>query len=76
MYLTRCLRVHCTDNYQTAPLALTAAKEAIMKGLAEETVEEGLVHERSCYQRLLGTRDRMEALEAFSEKRKPVFKGE
>ncbi|KAF9649483.1 ClpP/crotonase [Thelephora ganbajun] len=59
-----------------APLALTAAKEAIMKGLAEETVEAGLVHERSCYQRLLGTRDRMEALEAFCQKRRPVFKGE
>lgn len=47
-----------------------------MKGLAEETVEEGLVHERSCYRRLLGTRDRMEALEAFREKRPPVFTGE
>jgi len=47
-----------------------------MKGLAEETVEEGLVHERTCYRRLLGTRDRVEALEAFSQKRKPVFRGE
>ena len=47
-----------------------------MKGLAEETVEEGLAHERSCYRRLLGTRDRTEALEAFSEKRKPMFKGD
>jgi methylglutaconyl-CoA hydratase len=57
------------------PLALTAVKEAIMKGLVEETVEEGLVHERTCYQRLLRTRDRMEALEAFREKREPVFEG-
>jgi len=47
-----------------------------MKGIAEETVEEGLVHERICYQGLLGTRDRVEALEAFRGKRKPVFKGE
>ena len=47
-----------------------------MKGLAEETVEKGLIHERTCYQRLLGTRDRVEALEAFSQKRKPVFRGE
>lgn len=47
-----------------------------MKGLVEETVEEGLAHERSCYRRLLGTRDRIEALEAFHEKRKPTFKGE
>jgi len=59
------------------PLALTAEKEAVVKGLAEETVEEGLVHERSCYQRFpTRTRDRMEVLEALREKRKPAFGGE
>lgn len=59
-----------------APLALVAAKEAITKGIEEESIEEGLAHERRCYGRLLGTRDRLEALEAFRQKRKPVFEGE
>ena len=36
----------------------------------------GLDFERSAYERLLHTEDRLEALEAFKEKRKPVFKGE
>jgi hypothetical protein len=36
----------------------------------------GLDFERSAYEPLLKTKDRDEALEAFKEKRKPVFKGE
>ena len=46
-----------------------------MEGLAEcSMVEEGVVYERSCQQRFLVARDRMEALEAFSEK-KPRYSG-
>ena len=47
-----------------------------MKGIEAGSIEEGLAHERRCYGRLLGTRDRLEALEAFRQKRKPVFEGE
>ena len=36
----------------------------------------GLDFERSAYEPLLKSKDRDEALEAFREKRKPVFKGE
>ena len=46
-----------------------------MKGVEDGSIEGGLAHERRCYSRLLGTRDRLEALEAFRQKRKPVFEG-
>lgn len=36
----------------------------------------GLDFERATYEVLLPTKDRLEALEAFKEKRQPVFKGE
>jgi len=32
--------------------------------------------EGECYEKVLNTSDRLEALEAFAQKRKPVFKGE
>ena len=38
-------------------------------------MEEALIHERACYDRTLGTEDRLEALAAFAEKRPPVFQG-
>jgi len=58
-----------------APLALRAAKLAISRA-PELSTESGLDFERACYQPLLTTKDRNEALEAFREKRPPVFKGE
>jgi methylglutaconyl-CoA hydratase len=59
----------------TAPLALRAAKLAISNA-SDLSLEAGLDFERACYQPLLFTRDRLEALAAFQEKRKPVFQGE
>lgn len=58
-----------------APLALRAAKQAISRA-ADLPLESGLDFERSCYEGLLHSKDRLEALAAFKEKRKPVFKGE
>lgn len=58
-----------------APLALRAAKLAIKRG-SELPLEAGLDFERACYQPLLQTKDRLEALKAFQAKRKPIFKGE
>ncbi|KAF8318144.1 ClpP/crotonase [Clavulina sp. PMI_390] len=59
----------------SAPLALRAAKMAISR--AEEVpLEIGLDFERACYAPLLKSKDRVEALEAFKEKRAPVFLGE
>ncbi|KAH9965992.1 ClpP/crotonase-like domain-containing protein [Russula dissimulans] len=58
-----------------APLALRSAKLAISRAL-EFSLEPGLDFERAAYEPLLQTKDREEALQAFKEKRKPVFKGE
>ncbi|MFQ5749585.1 MAG: enoyl-CoA hydratase-related protein [Planctomycetota bacterium] len=59
---------------RNAPLALRAAKAAIDGGL-ERPLEEALQHEFDCYLRTLPTRDRLEALAAFAEKRPPRFEG-
>lgn len=59
----------------SAPLALRAAKASISLAL-EVPLDAGLEHERACYEPLLSTRDRVEALDAFREKREPVFRGE
>ena len=56
------------------PVAIRAAKDAIDGGI-DLPMDEALVHERCCYDRTLGTEDRLEALAAFAEKRPPVFKG-
>jgi enoyl-CoA hydratase len=56
------------------PLAVRAAKEAMIRGTAV-TLEEGLRLERSLFGYLTGTEDYVEGTEAFLEKRKPVFKG-
>lgn len=61
--------------HDVAPLALRAAKMAISKA-PELDLDSGLSFERACYEPLLSTSDRMEALNAFREKRKPIFKGE
>lgn len=57
------------------PVAVRAAKAAIDRG-AEVPIEEGLEIEARCYERVLPTRDRLEALAAFAEKREPVYRGE
>ncbi len=57
------------------PIAVRAAKDAIDTG-SELPLAQGLEHEARCYERVLGTSDRLEALAAFAEKRKPAFRGE
>jgi len=57
------------------PVAVRAAKRAVDKG-SDLPLEQGLEVEAECYSLTLGTRDRLEALAAFSEKRKPVYVGE
>ncbi len=58
-----------------APIALAAALEAI-DAATELPLEAGLAVERACYERTLGSKDRLEALAAFRDKRPPEFTGE
>ncbi|THV08350.1 enoyl-CoA hydratase [Dendrothele bispora CBS 962.96] len=60
---------------KNAPLALRAAKQSISRS-EDLALEAGLDFERASYETLLSSSDRMEALVAFKEKRRPVFKGE
>ncbi len=56
------------------PVAVRAAKAAIDEG-ADFPLEKGLEIEARCYERVLPTQDRLEALAAFAEKRKPNYIG-
>ncbi|WP_018131975.1 enoyl-CoA hydratase-related protein [Effusibacillus pohliae] len=58
-----------------APLAVYQAKYAIDRGYGTD-LQSGLDLEANAYEVIIPTRDRREALEAFREKRKPVFLGE
>lgn len=57
-----------------APIAIAAALEAI-DGASELPLEAGLSLEQRCYERTLRSEDRLEAIAAFAEKRKPRFVG-
>jgi enoyl-CoA hydratase len=56
------------------PIALQQAKFAVKHGMNVD-LQTGLAIERKAYEVTIPTEDRIEALNAFSEKRKPVFKG-
>jgi methylglutaconyl-CoA hydratase len=56
-----------------APLALRQAKKAISKGMGL-TLGKALAVESECYAPLIRTQDRAEALQAFLEKRRPVWR--
>jgi enoyl-CoA hydratase/carnithine racemase len=58
-----------------APVSLRQAKRAIDGGF-HLPLEEALAFENRMYQDCLKTKDRVEALRAFAEKRKPNFTGE
>jgi enoyl-CoA hydratase/carnithine racemase len=58
-----------------APIALEQAKYAIDYGM-ETDLATGLAIESSAYQVTIPTKDRLEGLAAFQEKRKPVYRGE
>ncbi|KAM8961597.1 methylglutaconyl-CoA hydratase, mitochondrial [Pelodytes ibericus] len=57
------------------PIALRMAKLAINQGI-EVDLATGLAIEEACYAQVIPTKDRVEGLLAFKEKRPPQFKGE
>ena len=60
---------------QKAPLALAAAKKTIEAGLRAGSVEAGVAVETEAWAGLFETKDQKEGMNAFVEKRKPVFRG-
>jgi enoyl-CoA hydratase/carnithine racemase len=59
---------------ERGPLAVSAAKEAIVRG-ADMPLEHGLAYEDLAISRLFATEDAKEGPRAFAEKRKPEYKG-
>lgn len=57
------------------PIALRMAKLAINKGM-DVSIANGLDYEKAYYVEVTQSKDRVEGLTAFKEKRKPVYKGE
>ncbi|MCM3595356.1 enoyl-CoA hydratase-related protein [Metabacillus idriensis] len=62
------------EMLKNGPIALQQAKFSIKQGMNAD-LQTGLHIERKAYEITIPTEDRLEALAAFSEKRKPVFKG-
>lgn len=60
---------------RNAPIALAQAKFAIDKGY-DVDLHTGLLIEQKAYEITIPTKDRLEGLQAFKEKRLPVYKGE
>lgn len=60
---------------KAAPIALEQAKIAIHSGMQADLAT-GLEIEARCYQATIPTKDRLEGLAAFKEKRAPEWKGE
>jgi enoyl-CoA hydratase/carnithine racemase len=58
-----------------SPIALKNAKKALNRS-REVGLTEGFIFEAQAYLACIHTKDRFEALQAFAEKRRPVFKGE
>ncbi|XP_054740275.1 methylglutaconyl-CoA hydratase, mitochondrial [Anastrepha obliqua] len=57
------------------PVGVRMAKLAIDKGIQVD-LNTGYSIEEICYSQVIPTKDRLEGLKAFSEKRKPIYKGE
>ncbi|GAB6906336.1 putative enoyl-CoA hydratase/isomerase YngF [Desulfosarcina cetonica] len=60
---------------ETGPIAIEQAKYAINYGM-ETDLQSGLAMESNAYWVTIPTKDRLEGLAAFKEKRKPIYRGE
>lgn len=57
------------------PVGVRMAKIAVNRG-SDVDINTGLAIEENCYAQVIPTKDRMEGLMAFVEKRKPQYTGE
>eukprot|EP00118_Oscarella_pearsei_P010347 m.63098 g.63098 ORF g.63098 m.63098 type:complete len:292 (+) comp35144_c0_seq1:4300-5175(+) len=64
-----------TEILPQGPIALKMAKLAINHGIQMDLTS-GLQFEEACYAQVIPTKDRLEGLKAFKEKRKPIYQGE
>jgi enoyl-CoA hydratase len=71
--LEECLKL-AEEMLANGPVALQQAKFAVKQGMNAD-LQTGLQIERKAYEVTIPTEDRLEALQAFTEKRKPEFKG-
>jgi enoyl-CoA hydratase/carnithine racemase len=72
--LMQSCREFAGEMLKNGPIALRQAKYAITYGMNAD-LQTGLAIEAKAYELTIPTEDRLEALQAFSEKRNPVFKG-
>jgi enoyl-CoA hydratase/carnithine racemase len=72
--LSEVCKKFASDMMKNGPVALKQAKYAIIQGMNTD-LQTGLAIEAKAYELTIPTEDRVEALNAFSEKRKPRFSG-
>jgi methylglutaconyl-CoA hydratase len=73
--LMEVVRLWAEEIAKAAPLSLKQAKIAIDDGY-DRDLKAGLAVETRAYLQLINTKDRMEGLTAFVDKRPPVYRGE
>jgi Enoyl-CoA hydratase/carnithine racemase len=73
LYLTEAFRL-AAEIARLSPLAVKMAKESVLRAF-DSTLEEGLHFERKNFYLLFASEDQKEGMQAFMEKRAPVFTG-
>jgi enoyl-CoA hydratase len=73
LYLSEALRL-AHEISAKPPLAVEFAKASVLKAF-DTNLETGLEFERRSFELLFATEDSREGMQAFLEKRKPIFKG-
>ncbi|RFS20642.1 enoyl-CoA hydratase [Chitinophaga silvatica] len=73
LYLQEAIKL-ASEVADMSPVAVKLAKEAVLKAF-DSSLEEGLHFERKNFYLLFASQDQQEGMKAFTEKRKPVFKG-
>ncbi|MDG2197579.1 MAG: enoyl-CoA hydratase-related protein [SAR324 cluster bacterium] len=65
---------YLSDLKECSPLALRATKQMVLQGLDHGSLENAFKAHYHCFQQMLASEDAKEGVQAFSEKRKPVWK--